>query len=206
MCSDILELSEMDLKNILKQRMYQGAVKTRNGSTFIGFAAKVHTIQDVANCYKQLKYRYMEAAHIMCAYRIMDPDVAHMTDCIDGGELEAGRRLLQLLLDESGENIAVFVIRFHKGPNIGPVRFQYIVDTAKAAISNVPAQLSGYIRQGVNDGYAQFKKAPLSSIRGSAANVHRAHGASTAARALNFGRAAQGPEPARRHPMRSVDV
>ena len=70
----------------------------------------MHSINDVVMAYKQLKYRFMGATHIMCAYRILDPDVAHMQDCLDGDEFGAGRRLLQMLIDNSAHNTAVFVM------------------------------------------------------------------------------------------------
>ena len=65
-----------------------------------------------------MKYRFLEATHVICAYRMLDPDVAHMTDSVDGGELGAGRRLVELLIEQSCENMAVFVIRHHRRPNL----------------------------------------------------------------------------------------
>ena len=104
--------------------MHPGERLNKSGSSFAGFAMKTHSIEDVIGGYKQLKYRFLESTHIMCAYRIMDPNVAHMTDSVDGGKLGAGRRLVQMLAEESFENIAVYVVRHHRGPNIAPVRWE----------------------------------------------------------------------------------
>ena len=115
-----------EVKHVLAKRLFSSTQKTKSGSTFIGYAQKAMTVKDVVDGYKQLKYRYMDATHIMCAYRLMDPDVAHMIDCIDGGELGAGRRLVDMLIENSAENMVVYVVRFHRGPNIGAIRFQLI--------------------------------------------------------------------------------
>ena len=61
----------------------------------------------------------MNASHIMCAYGILDLSVVHMQDCLDGNETGSGRHLLQMLIDNSYKNIAIFMARHHKGPNIG---------------------------------------------------------------------------------------
>ena len=147
--TEILEMPQQSLSKILKMKLYKGDEFNKNGSTFIAYAAKVHSIQQVADGYKQMRYRFINATHLICCYRIMDPDVVHMTDCVDGGELGAGRRLIQMMMDESFENVAVYVIRYHRGPNIGAVRFEMIKDAAKAAISNIPATLGAMIQEPV---------------------------------------------------------
>ena len=143
--ADILEMSSQDISRILKLKLQGGDEFHKNGSTFKAFAMKVHSIQQVADGYRQMKYRFMNSTHIICSYRIMDPDVAHMTDCIDGGEVGAGRRLIDMMMQESFENIAVYVVRHHRGPNIGPIRFEMILNAAKTAINAIPATLSAML-------------------------------------------------------------
>ena len=89
----------------------------------MGFTTRVHSLNNVVLWYKQFKYRFLDSAHILCAYRLMDPDIAHMQDCMDDRELGSGRRLLQLLIDGSHENVTVYVVRYHKGRNIGSISF-----------------------------------------------------------------------------------
>ena len=176
--AEILEMNEKQLRDILSYRVHQGEKAHKAGSTFIGFAAKVHSINDVVTAYRQLRYRFMEVASIMCTYRIMDPDVAHMQDSIDNEEYGAGRRLLQMLIDNSVKNKAVFVIRKFKGQHIGPIRFNMIVDVAKSAIDTMPEDIESilcYDLPGNNSGYSQFNrpKIPINNkgqrIRGSLA-------------------------------------
>ena len=72
-----VSMKKDEVRKILAFKLFQGQETTKNGSTFTGYSAKVHTINDVINGYKQLKYRFLDATHIMCAYWIMDPGVAH---------------------------------------------------------------------------------------------------------------------------------
>ena len=209
-CTDIIEMKQADLEKALKFKMFAtNTERMKNGSKFLGFAAKVHSLDDVVNGYRQLKYRFIDATHVICAYRIMDPDVAHMTDCIDGGELGAGRRLLQMLIDNSHANIAVFVVRYHRGPNIGPSRFNLIIDAAKEAITAIPPDISRLI--GVYPEQPNFSlfsnpvRMPIG--RGNMHNsqkryTDRARGATAAARAL-FPDKGNSP---RTHPLTSVQV
>ena len=205
--AEILEMDRNQIKKILAKNTYQGDDFTKNGSSFTGFAAKVHTIQEVADGYSQMRYRFMDATHIICAYRIMDPDVAHMTDSVDDGELGAGRRLVQTLIDESYENIAVYVIRHHRGPNIGAIRFNMIIDAAKSAVEKMPSRLGNLIplrthnARGAHTGFSLARNPdlrPKSSLRRGnnrashtrgredTASVNRAKGATSAARVLDF--------------------
>ena len=140
-CTEVLEMHPDQLKKVFSYKL-QGAEYKKSGSSFHGFPAKVHTIEDVLCGHQQPKYRFMDCSHIMCVYRILDPDVAHMTDSIDGGELGDGCRLVQMLLDQSCENLAVYVIRRHRGPNIGPSRFELILQAAKSAIGIMPIGLA----------------------------------------------------------------
>ena len=166
-CAEILEMKLEEMRKALSYKVYEGDETSKSGSTFKGFAAKVHSIEDVADVYRQLKYRFLEATHVICAYRIMDPDVAHMVDCVDGGEWGAGRRMTQMLIDESFQNIAVYVVRYHKGPNIGPIRFSMITDCAKSAANAVPTGVNGVLGLDRNTGFSQFRnpaRLPINSL------------------------------------------
>ena len=106
-------------------------------SIFMGFTTRVHSLNNVVLWYKQLKYRFLDSAHILCAYRLMDPDIAHMQDCMDDGELGSGRRLLQLLIDGSHENVTVYVVRYHKGRNISSISFPCVPVSQFSLFSSV---------------------------------------------------------------------
>ena len=82
-CADVLEMDKAYIRSILAYSIQQSQTITKNGSDFIGFAARVYSIKDVITAYRQLKYRFMDATHVICSFRIMDQDVAHMQDCVD---------------------------------------------------------------------------------------------------------------------------
>ena len=199
---EILRMNQQQIKQILKFRVYQADQIVKNGSTFIGLAARVHNIQDVITAYQQVKYCYLDATHIMCAYRIADPDFAHFQDCTDGGEFGAGRRILQMMVDESHDNIASFVVRFHNGPNLGPVRFALITKSAQKAIQVLPKNLDTILAE--QQQFAAFRQ-PLQPDRSAKSQGRkstrpaggRTQGGSTAAKQLHYPH-----EPCQRTPIK----
>ena len=176
--AEILEMDKGQIKHILKPRLFQGSDATKSGSRFVGYAMKVHKIEEVAMAYKQLKYRFMDATHIICAYRIMDPDVIHMQDCVDGGEWGAGRRMLEMMQENSFNNVATFVVRHQNGPNIGKIRFDMICDVAKSAVQAIPTDLQAML--GNSQNYTLFHQLPAPKQTNTAPQ-HRSRGALGAA-------------------------
>ena len=223
-CAEILEMGQQQLRKIFSVRLHQGDSFTKDGSSFIGFAMKAHSTQEVLLGYQQLKYRFLEATHLMCAHRIMDPDVAHMTDSVDGGEIGAGRRMVKYLTENSCENVAAFVVRHHRGPNIGTVRFDMIESAVKSAIDNMPPDLGKLMNMEQNanaafstysnpigqGGYMQSERgARGGSVRGQGyprrtvqSNEARAKGALSAARTLF----PDGGSLTRKHQIQSIEV
>ena len=143
----LLSMKQEQIRDVLRKQLFQGQKLSRDNSHFLGFATKTHSIEEVVKAYQQLKYRFADADHIMCSYRILDPDVAHMQDSLDGGEFGAGRRLLQLLIDQGQNNVAVFVVRHHLGPNIGPARFELITQAAENALKSMPPGIERMVNQ-----------------------------------------------------------
>ena len=136
-----------EVKKILSINLVESKRQSKDGSHFLAMAKQVYSIQEVIDAYKQVKYRFADGTHLMCAYRILDEDVAHHQDAIDDGEFGAGRRLLQMMIDKSFNNRAVFVIRHHQGKNIGPVRFQIINQVAEEALNKVPDGLEQLLQK-----------------------------------------------------------
>ena len=134
-----------ELKKILSYKITQGTTSTKEGNKFTGCAAEVHSIENLIVCYKQLRYRFPEASHVMCAYRILDPDIAHTQDAVNHGKHGVGRQLLNLLVDGQHDNKAVFVVRYHSGTNIGPYRFKLINKVAEAALNKIPEDLESQL-------------------------------------------------------------
>ena len=183
--SEILKMKQQDVQRVLAYKTFEGQKKEKDGNIFLGFAAKVFTTENVMDVYRQMKYRFADAHHVICAYRILDPDAAHMQDAVDDGEIGASRRMLEMMFEEDFKNCAVFVIRFHSGMNLGPVRFDLINGVAKSAIQSIPGGIEASLsREGTLSAgqYAHIRDPRPISLRRNA----RSRGASTAAKALSF--------------------
>ena len=171
----------------------------RMEASFLGFVAKVHSIDEVIMAYQHVKYRFMDATHIICAYRISDPDFAHHQDCIDGGEHGATCRILQMMIDNAYENTVALVVRYHAGPNIGQICFSMINDVAKTAIQSMPRSFNQLV---ADTGFSAFKElraeATHTTIQRSARHTTpRTRRGSTAARQLQYGNTLSQPHPQR---------
>ena len=113
-------------------------------------------------------------------------------------------------MDEDPKNMAVFVVRHHRGPNLGPIRFDIIKDVAREAIKKVPTSLEAMLNKDMTEGLAAFSLYSKDNMP-RLSNRH-ARGASVAARKLAFQpsqppSAASSPESGRtRSPITSVQV
>ena len=65
------------------------------------------------------------ATHVTAAYNLTNSKGYQ-----DDGEYGAGYHLLRMLDDTFQQNIAVFVVRVYGGTNLGPQRFECILDIA----------------------------------------------------------------------------
>ena len=74
----------------------------------------------------------------MCGYRIFGIKHHILQDFSDNKETGV---ILSMLKRMQAFNIAVFVVRYKSGPNIGGVRFQIIQELAKAAVKMIPESI-----------------------------------------------------------------
>lgn len=98
-------------------------------STFVSFAKKVESIDDVETCLNQLMEdkRCARANHAMRAWRIKDSKTnVQYQDCDDDGETAAGGRMLHLMTIMDAWNVIVVCCRWFGGVHIGPDRFKHI--------------------------------------------------------------------------------
>ncbi|EGV62197.1 hypothetical protein PSN45_000917 [Yamadazyma tenuis] len=106
------------------------------GSTFIGFAKEVHSLEEAETAIDLLvtEKKISKASHNMTAWRIKGEGGVQYQDCDDDGESAAGSRILHLLTMMDLWNVVVVVSRWFGGTHIGPDRFKHINSAARDAI------------------------------------------------------------------------
>ena len=167
--SEILKMKPEEVKKVLKHKLYGGTEKRKQGSRFFAYAGRAHTQQDVIEMYKQMRYRYADADHVICAYRLLDEDIANSQDSVDDGELGAGRKILNMLIENGQGNCAVYVVRYHDGPNLGKVRFDFIKQCADSAVKALPPTVSQMLMQQgtlMHNDYSHYRAEPTVNRRG----------------------------------------
>ena len=109
--------------------------RTYNKSTFQGHSAKIRSQDDVVPALHALyaDTNIARADHNIYAYRIQSGDqvIEHFDDDKEYG---AGRKLLLLLRSHNITNKFVCVTRWYGGVNLGPARFEYILEAAKQTL------------------------------------------------------------------------
>lgn len=114
--------------------MVRGKDNTTHGSKFITYAAAVHDTRDVQAAYLKVRMKFADATHVVCAYRLTGVHTPTLQDYVDDGEFGAGRIILNVLKEERLMNIVIFMIRYHGGRNLGPMRFDIFRETTLNAI------------------------------------------------------------------------
>ena len=139
---DIL-LMNRERELILNQiEMHKGKSRHRDGSAFQVYATEVSGIEQVQEAYFAVKKNHMTASHMMCGYRIFGSKFYNLQDYLDDGEYGGGRVILNALKDIKVWNLAIFIVRYHNGPNLGNQRFTIMSDMAKQVITTFPKELN----------------------------------------------------------------
>ena len=110
--------------------------KSVRGSTFQGNSVQITSEDDVIPAIQAVMKdtRNARGTHNIYAYRL-----AHNGRILehydDDSEYGAGRKLLSLLQEKDVTNSLICITRWHVGPNLGPIRFDYIKQAADSVIS-----------------------------------------------------------------------
>ena len=103
-----------------------------NGSQFTAFAIKLQSLTETKRAYTRLRQLHSSAAHIVAAYSFKNWDGFQ-----DDREFGEGHRLLRILTDNQHNNVAIFVVRYHNGPNLGPRRHILYAKAAHEALARI---------------------------------------------------------------------
>ena len=82
----------------------------------------------------KLKIKHADATHISCGYRLKSPCLNTDQGYNDDGEIGQGRTILNALKERSMIEIAVFVVRYYGGRQMGKRRFEIAKDLTFAAV------------------------------------------------------------------------
>ena len=130
---------EMSIKD---SSISEGDTKTVNGSSFYSYLVEASTMREIQEMYNVIKNEHISATHIVCGYRLFNKKIHSHQDYSDNGEFFAGKTILNVLKEANIWNVAVFVVRYHEGPNLGKQRFDIYSDLAKSAIGSLKRSLN----------------------------------------------------------------
>ena len=133
-----LLMSKLEEETLDGLTMMRGPDASKEGSNFISFAVRVASLEMVKLLYRKLKNEHQMATHVIGAYRIFGKEHHYLQSFCDDGEHGGGRRMLNILKEQGIFNIAVFIVRYKDGANIGKARFEIISELTKKAIARLP--------------------------------------------------------------------
>lgn len=125
--------TEQALMDVIQYQ--QSGTHRENSSTFVAYAAHVHSMTEARRFYCKIKQLHPAADHVIAAYKL-----ATVEGYNDDFEYGAGVRILSLFGVQKIQDIATIVVRYHGGKNLGVKRFQCITEAANTAIVNVKQQ------------------------------------------------------------------
>ena len=107
-------------------------------STFRGYVVDVNDFEQVNRAYMLMRYKHLDARHIVCAAALHDHGNLMTEGFEDDEEFGCGRILLEYLQDTSTMNRAVFVVRYTDGKHIGIKRHDGYLYAARHAMNAKP--------------------------------------------------------------------
>ena len=139
--ADMLTMDFNEINAIEDMCLHQAKSHEEGESEFMGFYQRVKSEAEVQKGYAKMKLRYGDATHVVAAYKLQDAIGPYKQAYIDDGEPGAGRAVLKELKSADCENVAVYVIRYFGGQNLGSRRFEVYADIAKDAIKRIKNKL-----------------------------------------------------------------
>ena len=106
----------------------------KDGSSFQAFALKCQSMTEIRRAYTRVRQLHPGASHIVAAYSIKNGEGFQ-----DNREFGTGHRLADVLANNNYHNTAIYAVRYHDGPNLGPRRhklYKQVVTEALTRIKN----------------------------------------------------------------------
>ena len=142
---ELIDIDSERLKQIMAIPLNKGQEISTEGNRFVAFTAPAKNFQQIREMYMKMKLTFPSAKHIVCAYWIPGKEDHYCQDFHDNGEHGAGKRLLEMMKQNSITNRAIFVLRYCTDKKIGANRFTVYLKAAASAINLNP--INGILQQ-----------------------------------------------------------
>ena len=129
-------LLNKEQENILDDlQPYEGTPVNEGGSNFQVYAIDIESHEQVAEAYEAICKNHMSASQVFCAYHIFGTRFYMLQDHQDSFEHGAGKVMLDAIKSAKVWNLAIFIVRYHNGPNLGAHRFEIIEELTQQVIA-----------------------------------------------------------------------
>ena len=137
----LLKLSTQQQEEVKSCKLHPTDEHTEKGSEYYTFVQKVRSVEDVQKGLYKARLKFPDATHVSCGYRLQRPTGPYDQQGHDDLEYGAGRNILAVLKDKKVLNIAVYIVRYYGGENLGPRRFKIVKMLTESAISTYQFKL-----------------------------------------------------------------
>ena len=119
----LLQVSDTEREQIQAARIASTRTHQEKGNKFTVYILGTGAINEVWSTLKHLSLKHPHATQITVAYNIAR-EHRELSGYADRGEYGAGARLLKVIRDSNTVNVAIYLIRYHSGINLGVRRFE----------------------------------------------------------------------------------
>ena len=131
--ADALKLDEQEQQMIQTATVVATREVIEKGNSFTVYAAEIENIQQVRAIHRHLKIKHLDATHVAVAH-VLEGEMPNLRECDDDGEIGAGARMLNTIKQNGRTQVAVYMVRYHSGQNLGMKRFEIINDLTQNAL------------------------------------------------------------------------
>ena len=133
--ADILTLEEGELDSIHGIKTHESGQHQESDSEFYSHYMRIVNEKDVEAGLAKMKIKYGDSTHIVTAYRMENSEGPYRQGYVDDGESGAGRSMLKKMQEKEVHNLAVFVIRYYGGKQMGVRRFEVYANLTEKAVN-----------------------------------------------------------------------
>ena len=115
-----------------KIKFCTSSIIEEEGSKFQAYALKLQSLTEIKRAYVRIKQLHPSATHVPAVYSIKSYDGFQ-----DDKEYGAAHRILDVVTQNNHTNVAVFTVRYHHGPNLGPKRHKLYERAVTEALARI---------------------------------------------------------------------